>query len=136
MKKSKRINATELEPDPTRPGTWRVRGFLPSMPVKTKEEVKQPNTTEQRYLRECLSAWKTVRYEWMAFKMANGHSYTPDWVVYDTEDNIVECHEVKGSYAMFSQGRARLAFDQCRVEFPKIKWVWAKQKKKGGWKIT
>ena len=65
--------------------------------------------------------------------MANGHRYTPDWVVVTTGGRI-ECHEVKGGYALHSQQRARLAFDQARVEYPWIVWVWA-VKTKDGWRI-
>jgi len=64
--------------------------------------------------------------------MANGHRYTPDWVVV-TAGGRIECHEVKGGYALHSHQRARLAFDQARIEFPWIMWVWA-VKTKNGWR--
>jgi hypothetical protein len=67
-----------------------------------------------------------ARFEALTFRMANGHRYTPDWVVFTNAGNI-ECHEVKGGYALGSEQRARLAFDQARVEFPWITWVWAKK---------
>ena len=72
-------------------------------------------------------------YEGCSFQMKNGHKYTPDWVV--IEDGIpVEAYECKGGYAFFSQARAKLAFDQCKVEFPHVKFYWARKTKKG-WKI-
>ena len=92
-----------------------------------------PNKTEAAYRREVLerrSGVTTIHYEGLTFRMANGHRYTPDWVVV-TEDGGIECHEVKGRRALHSQQRARLAFDQARVEFPWVKWVWAARKGHG-----
>jgi hypothetical protein len=102
-------------------------------PTTPGESTKKPNFTEEEYRRLHLGG-KDARYEAVPFLMANGHRYTPDWVV--VVDGIpTECHEVKGGHAMFSQGRAALAFDQCRVEFPHVKWVWATKTKKKGWVI-
>ena len=50
-----------------------------------------------------------------------------------TADGTIECHEVKGGYALHSHQRARLAFDQARVEFP-FRWVWAVRGKQG-WNV-
>jgi hypothetical protein len=86
-----------------------------------------PNKTEGRYCREMLE-WRedvvAVHYEGLTFRMTNGHRYTPDWVVV-TKAGGIECHEIKGGYAMHSQQRARLAFDQVRVEYPWVVWRWA-----------
>jgi len=95
---------------------------------------REPNKTEAAYRREVLGRRTdlvSVHFEGITLRMANGHRYTPDWVVVTVADRI-ECHEVKGSYALHSQQRARLAFDQARVEFPWILWVWA-MRTKGGW---
>lgn len=95
-----------------------------------------PNKTEARYRAETIDLRTdvaAVHYEGLTFRMANGHRYTPDWVVVTTAGRI-ECHEVKGGYALQSQQRARLAFDQVRVEFPWLGWVWA-VKTPGGWQI-
>ena len=83
---------------------------------------KGPNKTEATYRDERLRGLD-ARYEALTFRMANGHRYTPDWVVF--RDGVpVACHEVKGSYRMHSHGRARLAFDQARAEFPGLTWEW------------
>jgi hypothetical protein len=74
-----------------------------------------------------------ARYEALTFRMANGHRYTPDWVVF-LDGRPVACHECKGGYALHSQQRARLAFDQARVEFPGLCWVWA-VKVGGQWSV-
>jgi len=92
-----------------------------------------PNKTELEYQRFYLRG-KDARYEALTFRMANGHRYTPDWVVFNDAGKI-ECHEVKGGYALGSEQRARLAFDQAKVEFPWIVWVWAK-KSAGSWHIA
>ena len=94
---------------------------------------REPNKTESAYRREVLerrSGVVAIHYEGLTFRMANGHRYTPDWVVV-MEDGGIECHEVKGRRALHSQQRARLAFDQARVEFPWVKWVWAARREHG-----
>jgi hypothetical protein len=95
--------------------------------VRRRRPGRQPNKTETAYRGEVLARRQgvaAVHYEGITFRMANGHRYTPDWIVV-TAAGRVECHEVKGGYALHSQQRARLAFDQARVEFPCFVWVWA-----------
>jgi hypothetical protein len=84
---------------------------------------REPNKTESDYRATYLRGLD-ARYEAVTFRMANGHRYTPDWVVF-TDGRPSQCHECKGGYALHSQQRARLAFDQVRVEFPGLVWVWA-----------
>ena len=98
---------------------------------------RQPNKTEAGYRAEVLGRRgdvAAVHYEGLTLRMANGHRYTPDWVVV-TVGGRIECHEVKGGHAMHSEQRARLAFDQARVEFPWIVWVWARKVEGGGWMV-
>lgn len=85
-----------------------------------------PNKTEQRYKDYSLRGLD-ARYEAVSFLMSNGHSYRPDWAVFDDYGILRECHEVKGSYKLHSHSRARLAFDQARIEFWGMTWVWAAQ---------
>lgn len=103
-------------------------------PLKPAKLAKLPNKTEAEYARIHL-AGRNAAYEGHTFRMANGHAYTPDWVVYDGAGELVEAHEIKGGWAQFSEQRARLAFDQCRVEFPHVKFVWAKKHDKKGWVV-
>jgi hypothetical protein len=42
--------------------------------------------------------------------------------------------EVKGGFKLGSYQRARLAFDQARLEFPWADWAWV-EKKGGKWKV-
>ena len=107
-----------------------------SAPAGPRGGRRGPNKTESAYRREILGRRRdlvTVRFEALTFRMGNGHRYTPDWVVVTAVG--CECHEVKGAYALQSQQRARLAFDQARVEFPWISWVWA-VRSGNGWEIT
>ena len=100
--------------------------------VRSLVRNRTPNKTEADYQRHYLRGMD-ARYEGLTFRMANGHRYTPDWVVFQ-DGRPVACHECKGGYALHSQQRARLAFDQVRVEFPWVKWFWA-VKTNDGWKV-
>ena len=115
-------------------GRWVAATSQAETPVSTPETrtSKGPNKTEAHYrlyhLRDV-----DARYEALTFRMANGHRYTPDWVVFE-DGRPVACHECKGGYALHSQQRARLAFDQARVEYPGLRWTWA-TKTAEGWRI-
>lgn len=93
-----------------------------------------PNKTEAEFAMLYLRG-KDAKYEALTFHMANGHRYTPDWVVWDSNRLELECYEVKGSHAFHSQRSARLAFDQAKIEFPWVRWVWA-TKTTSGWEMT
>ena len=97
----------------------------------TVKQAPVMTATEREYAHRYL-AGKDYRYEGHPLKMANGHTYTGDWAVFQ-DGQIIEIHECKGGWSFASQQRSRLAFDQCRIEFPKIKFVWAKKSKKKGW---
>ena len=101
--------------------------------LKTRARHRGPNKTEADYQRYHLRGMD-ARFEAVTFRMANGHRYTPDWVVF-VGGRPSQCHECKGGYALHSQQRARLAFDQVRVEFPGLVWVWA-VKTPAGWQVT
>lgn len=91
---------------------------------------RRPNKTEARYAAEMLRGLD-ARYEALTFRLANGHRYTPDWVVFDSAGRLLSCHEVKGSHRFHSHQRARLAFDQAATEFPGLTWFWATLTKNG-----
>lgn len=90
---------------------------------------RAPNKTEARYAAEALRGLD-ARYEALTFRLANGHRYTPDWVVF-ADGRPVSCHEVKGRHRFHSHQRARLAFDQAAAEFPGLTWLWATLTEKG-----
>ena len=97
-----------------------------------------PNKTEAEYGRMLALEYPgaSIVFEGLTFKLANGHKYTPDWVV-NVGDGQVICVEVKArgknGYRLPSYQRARIMFDQCRVEWPNYCWRWA-EKSGGTWK--
>ena len=87
---------------------------------------REPNKTEAEYRRVYIDtdpAASGVYYEGLTFRLAGGHRYTPDWVYW--RDGVLTCVECKGGYRFASHGRARMAFDQARIEWPGVRWVWA-----------
>ena len=120
------------------------------MPASSKSPSRQPKLptkTEREYETIYLRTADDARYEGLTFKMANGHRYTPDFVSFpklavsldrfgDPVNHRIECIEVKGTYRLQSYQRARLAFDQARVEWPQFDWTWAEKLKGGGWRVT
>ena len=117
-------------------------GFIPpDEPVKV-EKVKRgkgPNKTElsYRYALEMEFPGCEPYFEGLTFKLKNGHRYTPDWVMRIDDDKAL-CVEVKArgknGFRQPSYQRARIMFDQCRVEWPNYTWRWA-EKCGGEWTI-
>lgn len=113
------------DPTPARP-TTPSGDPKPPRARQGPKKTKGPNKTELRYLRENVEPLgETGHYEGLTFRLANGHRYTPDWVYVAPATGSLTCVEVKGAYRFGSHQRARLAFDQARLEWPSITWVWA-----------
>ena len=108
----------------------------PEKPDKPKTTGGGPNKTELEYRNRLTSEFPNARivFEGISLKMSNGHRYTPDWFII-TETEMI-CVEVKGrgnnGFRHPSYQRARLAFDQCKIEYPLLKFRWA-EKSKGVW---
>ena len=98
----------------------------------THPTAKGPTKTEMAYRSRYLG--DNTRFQGVTFRMANGHRYTPDWVTMDGDR--MTCIEVKGSYRLGSYQRARLAFDQARIEWPGVTWIWAELSESGEWTVT
>jgi hypothetical protein len=68
--------------------------------------------------------WKAMYphhvFEPITLRLANGHSYTPDFVDWT---NML-CIEVKGGFKLGSYQRARLAYDQAVLEFTYFNFAW------------
>ena len=102
---------------------------------------KTPNKTEAEYRRLFIAprladgVFTGCWFEGLSFRMANGHRYTPDWVCTYPDGRLV-CIEVKGAYRFGSHQRARLAFDQARIEWPGVAWIWAVRGKRGAWETN
>lgn len=72
----------------------------------------------------------TGKFEAITLHMANGHAYTPDFITVDSLGSVT-AYEVKGGFRLGSYQRARLAYDQARIEFPWITFRWHEKTKKG-----
>jgi hypothetical protein len=87
-------------------------------------------------LRMEFSAYEPY-FEGLSFRLRNGHKYTPDWVVRLSDDQVL-CVEVKhrgkDGFRQASYQRARVMFDQCRVEWNNYIWRWM-EKHNGEWDI-
>ena len=97
-----------------------------------------PNATEARYRREELRdvPEHLVKYEGKTFTITNvtKREYTPDWVVSANYGFPPQYHEVKGSYKLGSEDRARLAWEIAAERNPNAIFVWAVLTKRG-WEI-
>ena len=123
--------ASPRHSEPMVPALTRTHGQKPAGGAKAK--AKGPTKTEAEYARRYLTP--VARFEGLTIRLENGHRYTPDFVTFGL-DGRFECHEVKGSYRLGSYQRARLAFDQARVEYPAWRWVWAERQRDGTWRVT
>jgi predicted nuclease of restriction endonuclease-like RecB superfamily len=109
---------------------------LPSAKPDTTKAKRAMTKTEEEFLIRLAMEYgaDNVRYEALTFKLGNGHRYTPDFIVRHGDRLCI--YEVKGSYRLHSHSRARLAFDQARVEWPCFTWVWAEKQKDGSWRTA
>lgn len=94
-----------------------------------------PNKTEASYMH--LLAFEfpgcKITFEGISLKLDNGARYTPDIVVHAPDGLLLV--EVKNSaYRHASYGRSRMAFNQCRIDFPQFKYRWA-EKDKNTWDV-
>ena len=88
--------------------------------------------TERRYQQNVLLG--KGRFESITLVLPGGSRYTPDFLTVD--DGVPTLTEVKGSYRLESQGRALTAFREAAAAFPFFRFVWATEKKGGGFKIS
>jgi hypothetical protein len=108
------------------------------LPTKGHSE---PSKTELAYRREVLDRQMatgvitSIAYEGLTVRLANGHRYTPDWVCLASDGKTI-CIEVKGTYRFGSYQRARMAFDQARIEYPAWRWIWTERQKTGEWRTV
>ena len=101
--------------------------------VPAEKQSKKPAMTKTEMEAQRLFCPPGARFEGVTFAMSNGHRYTPDFVWWG-DDGRMTCMEVKGSFRLGSYQRAKLAFDQCKAEFPQVTWVWKERQKDGSWK--
>ncbi|MFA6152928.1 MAG: hypothetical protein WC716_16520 [Chitinophagaceae bacterium] len=128
MSKSRglRMNLCDLPEDMRK----QFEGYNKSNDPKPKGKI--PTKTEQEFNDRYLQG--KGRFEALTFRMSNGHKYTPDYFIWDGVNQFV--YETKGSYRLHTYQRAKLAFDQCKIEYPMFKFIWAEKQKTGEWKIN
>lgn len=97
----------------------------PAPPAKRGKMSK----TEQAYETELVARYgrENVRYEGITLRLLNGHRYTPDFVVHIGGGDLALI-EVKGAYRLGSYQRARLAFDQARIDWPVFYFRWMEKR--------
>ncbi len=97
--------------------------------IAVKSQMRKMTKTERDFQAKLNAEYgrENVHFEALSFRLKNGHRYTPDFYVGTQR----LCFEVKGSYRLQSYQRARLAFDQARVEFTDFVFIWMEQNKSG-----
>lgn len=123
---------THTNPAPRRsePVLWSPKSIEPP-PTRIARESKM-SATERRYQRDVLQG--KGRFEPITLVLPGGGRYTADFLT--IEDGVPTLTEVKGSYRLGSQGRAFTAFHEAAAAFPFFRFVWAEEKKGGGFKRT
>lgn len=126
---------TVREPVAARPGAGDTVGApAPSGAATRPGRPRRGPTKTETEFREYLArtGFPGALWEGVTFRMANGHRYTPDFIAWDAEGGL-HAWEVKGAYRLGSYQRARLAFDQAAIEFPRVRFHWAERDGAGGW---
>lgn len=120
-------------PQKTFPDTYPTEQGSVSVPKVSPRQWKLPNQTEGAFRRLHIPHDAIhVRYSLISVNVA-GHRYTPDWTWY--EGGRLHAAEVKGTYRHASHGRSRLAYDQARIDYPEIAWVWAEMQEDGSFEL-
>lgn len=100
----------------------------------TEKRHDRMNGTEHEFSMFAKSKdYSVVIYEPFSMWCAGGLRYTPDFLIVKGEQVIIV--EVKGSYRLQSEGRARLAFLSCSERYNKLLFLWAKREREGHWKL-
>lgn len=99
-----------------------------------KKKAKCPNKTEGEYHRLLSSEFPMCapKFEAMTLYLDNGHRYTPDFAVNLLNGQILLVEVKNAAYKHASYGRSRMAFDQCRIDWPQFRYRWA-EKTSQGW---
>lgn len=129
-----RVKGTKSVGIPTHPATG-----IPVAEQKQVVERTKQTKVEMEYGR--MLAYGYPDHEIVPFgitlRLLNGHKYTPDFIVKLPGGKLL-CVEVKqrgkNGFRQHSYQRAKVMFDQCRIEYPEWDWQWT-EKDKTGWNI-
>lgn len=117
-----------------------------NLPLPTKENAlqgefernrkKEPNKTEMSYTRllELEYPGCKISFEGISLKLENGHRYTPDLCVH-ASDGLMLVEVKNAAYKHASYGRSKMAFNQCRIDYPQFKYRWT-EKDKNTWNTS
>ncbi len=124
-----RTNAPKLEE------VGKKHGLVPKNDKRGK-----PNKTESEYASRLAFEFPgcAIRFEALTLILDNGHRYTPDWVVRQLNGQILLVEvkaKGKNGFRHPSYQRAKLAFDQSRLDYPLFQWRWA-EKQEGKWHVA
>jgi hypothetical protein len=107
------------------------------IPTAKPQSRGKPNKSEMEYGKRLFYEFpdSEIVYEGLSFHLQNGHTYTPDWLV-KHKDGAILLVEVKvrgkNGFRHASYQRARVMFDQSKIDFPMFSWRWA-EKQGGEW---
>lgn len=120
---------------------------IPTQPQEVKSVSKAKNGSRGKQTKCEMEYGRMLAFEFpgcevepfgITLRLANGHKYTPDFIVKDKEGIklICECKQRgKNGFRQHSYQRAKVMFDQSRVEYPFWLFRWA-EKQSGIWNIS
>ena len=98
---------------------------------QTKTEIEAGNMLKMEFPDSNIIPWG------LTLRMGNNHKYTPDYLVQPVNGKmlLVEVKQRgKNGFRQYSYQRAKLAFNQCKVEYNLFKYRWM-EKHNGEWEI-
>ena len=116
-------------------------GYVPMAagPEPKKPKQKKMTKTEAKFIRDWIEPriksgeFDGYIFEGLRIGLQNGHFYTPDFVCRKGL-GVKTVIEVKGTYKLQSYQRARMAYDQAKLEWPEFSWMWYElNKETGAW---
>jgi hypothetical protein len=131
-------SAAKVIQPPAPEGVNAPQGKFRALPAGTKESDypqrgKVPNKTEASYA--TLLGFEfpgcKITFESISLRLENGHRYTPDLCVH-TADGLLLVEVKNAAYKHASYGRSKMAFAQCRIDYPQFRYRWT-EKDKNTW---
>ena len=129
-----KLKYDDLSPQMKRQVDWQLAKTSPQKSVAITPTTKtvrpcRMTKTEQAYEAELIALYgrDNVFFEALTLRLRNGHRYTPDFVVRIGHGDLAMI-EVKGSYRLHSYQRARLAFDQAKLDWPEFFFRWVEKR--------
>ena len=113
---------------------------MPAVPEPKKPKQKKMTKTEAKFIRDWIEPNIKAGilggyiFQGLRIGLRNGHVYTPDFVCWSNGNLQKTVIEVKGTYKLPSYQRAKMAYDQAKIEWPEFWWMWVElNKETGAW---